>query len=247
LQPRAPFASFTFAAAFILGGSAVALAEPPPLQEMDRASEGLAAVGLPLHYRQGRSLYRDLVRKAAEQAGLPPEIADAVVRTESRYDPNATGAVGEIGLMQVRPSTARLLGFTGSLEELREPHTNIALGVAYLAGAWRLANGDICTAVMKYRAGHGETRFSERSIDYCLRVRSYLAEANYPVTGEVPSPTAGFADIGPRWGFGTGSVAAARRLASHTKVRSRVAWGVYDREMKAFDARARAAMSIIMR
>ncbi len=225
----------------------MALAEPPPLQEMDRASEGLAAVGLPLHYRQGRSLYRDLVRKAAEQAGLPPEIADAVVRTESRYDPNVTGAVGEIGLMQVRPSTARLLGFTGSLEELREPHTNIALGVAYLAGAWRLANGDICTAVMKYRAGHGETRFSERSIDYCLRVRSYLAEANYPVTGEVPSPTAGFVDIGPRWGFGTGSVAAARRLASHTKLRSRVAWGVYDREMKAFDARARAAMSIIMR
>ena len=152
----------------------------------------------------------------------------------ARYNPNVTGAVGEIGLMQVRPSTARLLGFTGSLEELREPHTNIALGVAYLAGAWRLANGDICTAVMKYRAGHGETRFSERSIDYCVRVRSYLAEANYPVTGEVPSPTVGFVDIGPRWGFGTGTVAAARRLASHTKLKSRVAWGAYDREMKSF-------------
>jgi len=63
----------------------------------------------------------------------------------------------------------------------------------------------------------------------------------------VPSPTAGFVDIGPRWGFGTGSVAAARRLASHTKLTSRVAWGVYDREMKVFDTRARAAMSIIMR
>jgi soluble lytic murein transglycosylase-like protein len=247
LRSRAPFASFAFAATFILGGTAAALAEPPPLQEMDKVSEGLAAVGLPLHYREGRSLYRDLVKKAAERAGLPPEIADAVVRTESAYNPNVTGAVGEIGLMQVRPSTARLLGFTGSLEELREPHNNIALGVAYLAGAWRLANGDICTAVMKYRAGHGETRFSERSIDYCVRVRSYLAAANYPVTGEVPSPTLGFVDTGPRWGFGTGSVAAARRLASHTKLRSRVAWGAYDRDMKSFDARARAAISIIMR
>ncbi len=155
MRGRAPLASLTLAAAFLLGGYAASLGEPPPFQEMDKVSEGLAAVGLPLHYRQGRSLYRDLVKKAAEQAGLPPEIADAVVRTESAYNPNVTGAVGEIGLMQVRPSTARLLGFTGSLEELREPHTNIALGVAYLAGAWRLAHGDICTAVMKYRAGHG--------------------------------------------------------------------------------------------
>jgi Transglycosylase SLT domain len=247
LNARSFFAGFSLATALVFGSSSTLLAEPQPLQEMDKVSEGLAAAGFPLHYRNGRALYRDLVKKAAERAGLPLEIVDAVIRTESAYDPNVTGAVGEIGLMQVRPSTARLLGFTGTLEELREPHTNIALGVAYLAGAWRLANGDLCTAVMKYRAGHGETRFSERSIDYCLRVRSYLAEANYPVSGEVPSPTMGFADIGPRWGFGTGSVAAARRLASHTKLRSRVAWRVYDREMKALDARARASMSIMTR
>ena len=245
MRPGPPLATFTFAAALILLDSAALFADPPPLQEMDRASEGLAAAGFPVHYRQGRSLYRDLVRKAAERAGIPPEIAEAVVRTESGYNPNVTGPVGEIGLMQVRPSTARLLGFTGSLEELREPHTNIALGVAYLAGAWRLANGDLCTVVMKYRAGHGETRFSPRSIDYCVRVRSYLAEANYPITGEVPSPTMGFVDSGPRWGFGTGSVAAARRLATHTKLKSRVAWRNYDRDMKALDARARAAISII--
>ncbi|MBV9753711.1 MAG: hypothetical protein JO188_14420, partial [Hyphomicrobiales bacterium] len=43
----------------------------------------------------------------------------------------------------------------------------------------------------------------------------------------------------------TGSVAAARRLATHTKLKSRVAWRNYDRDMKALDARARAAISII--
>jgi soluble lytic murein transglycosylase-like protein len=240
-------ASLAFAASLVLDGSSRLLAEPQPLQEMDRVGEGLAAAGIPLRYHHGRALYRDVVKAAAAKAGLPAEIVDAVIRTESGYDPNVTGTVGEIGLMQVRPSTARLLGFTGTLEEMREPRTNIALGVAYLAGAWRLANGDICTTVMKYRAGHGETRFSARSIDYCQRVRSYLAEANYPVTGEVPSPSFGFVDIGPRWGFGTGSVAAARRLAAHAKLRSRVAWRSYDLQMKALDARARSGMSIIMR
>jgi hypothetical protein len=235
------------AVAFLLFGSRALLAEPPALQDMDRVSEGLAAAGFSLRYHTGRALYRSLVKVQAEHAGLPPEIVDAVIRTESAYNPNVTGAVGEVGLMQVLPSTARMLGFTGTLEELREPHTNIALGVAYLAGAWRLANGDICTTVMKYRAGHGETRFSPRSIDYCLRVRSYLAEANYPVTGEVPAPTFGFIDSGPRWGFGTGSVAATRRLAAHQKLRSRVAWRGYDQQMKAFDARARASVSIMVR
>jgi soluble lytic murein transglycosylase-like protein len=222
-------------------------ADPQPLQEMDRVTEGLAAAGLPLHYHSGRRLYRDLVKQAAEQAGIPVEIVDAVIRTESGYNPNVTGAVGEIGLMQVRPSTARMLGFSGTENELREPHTNIRYGVAYLAGAWRLAKGDICTAVMKYRAGHGETRFSVRSIDYCVRVRSYLAEVNYPITGDVPGPTFGYIDTGPRWGFGTGSVAAARRLATHRKLRSRVAWRGYDQQMRSFDARARAGMSIMTR
>jgi len=240
-------ASFALAVSFALDGASPAVAEPQPLQEMDKVDQGLAAVGLPLRYRQGRALYRQVVKAAAEKAGLPVEIVDAVIRTESGYNPNVTGAVGEIGLMQVRPSTARLLGFSGTLEEMREPRTNIALGVAYLAGAWRLANGDICTTVMKYRAGHGETRFSVRSIDYCQRVRSYLAEANYPVTGDVPSPTFGFVDIGPRWGFGTGSVAAARRLAAHAKLKSRVAWRSYDLQMKAIDAKARQSLSIIMR
>jgi soluble lytic murein transglycosylase-like protein len=248
-KARLFWAQLPLAAAFWLALSpAQALrAEPQSAQEMDRVTEGLAAAGLPLRYHSGRRLYRDLVKQAAERYGLPFEIVDAFIRTESGYNPNVTGAVGEVGLMQVRPSTARMLGFTGTLEELREPHTNIAYGVQYLAGAWRLANGDICTTAMKYRAGHGETRFSARSIDYCLRVRSYLAEVNYPVTGDVPQPTFGFVDAGPRWGVGTGSVAAAHRLAAHKKLKSRVAWRGYDQQMKAFDAQARAALSIMGR
>jgi soluble lytic murein transglycosylase-like protein len=240
-------ATSILAAGLLLAEASPSRADPPALQGMEGVTEGLAAAGARVRYHKGRALYHGLVVRNAIRDGLPPAIADAVVRTESGYDPNVTGGVGEIGLMQVRPSTARMLGFTGTLEELREPRTNIRLGVAYLAGAWRLADGDICTAVMKYRAGHGETRFSPRSVDYCVRVRSYLAEANYPVTGEVPKPTFGFADNGPRWGFGMGSVAAARRLATHRKLRSRVAWGAYDREMKALDAKARAATSIMGR
>jgi hypothetical protein len=110
---------------------------------------------------------------------------------ESGYNPGAIGGVGEIRLMQILPSTARMLGFGGSLSELAVPATNIHYGVMYLAEAWRLAGGDLCTAVMKYRAGHGETRFSYRSVDYCVAVRSKLIARGFPVTGSVPVATFG--------------------------------------------------------
>lgn len=138
-----------------------------------------------------RARFRALIEKETAQAGLPPEIAEAVMAVESGYNPEAVGGVGEIGLMQILPSTAAMLGFRGTLAELAMPETNIRYGVTYLAKAWRLAGGDLCTAAMKYRAGHGETRFSVLSVNYCVAVRSKLAARGFRVTGNVPVATFG--------------------------------------------------------
>ncbi len=143
----------------------------------------------------GRGAFRAIIAREASSAGLPPELVDAVMAAESGYNPSAVGADGEIGLMQIMPATARMLGFVGSAEELGLPEINIHFGAKYLAGAWRLAGQDICTTAMKYRAGHGETRFSFRSVDYCKRIRAHLAAAGFPVTGSVPPPS-----FGPQFG-----------------------------------------------
>jgi hypothetical protein len=34
---------------------------------------------------------------------------------------------------------------------------------------------------MKYRAGHGEERMSERSVEYCRRARAHLAAIGSPL------------------------------------------------------------------
>ncbi len=141
----------------------------------------------------GRELYRRLAQQHATANRIPFAIVDAVMNVESGYKPEAIGDSGEVGLMQVLPSTATMLGYKGGLEALAVPATNIQYGTQYLAGAWRRADGDICTTVMKYRAGHGETRFSEKSVAYCVRVRAKLKAAGYPVTGKVPKPTFAFA------------------------------------------------------
>ena len=157
-----------------------------PQQEGRGAKDEPPARGL-----EGRARYRALVEKETAHVNLSPEIAEAVMAVESAYDPGAIGSSGEIGLMQVMPSTARMLGFTGALADLAAPEINIHYGVTYLAQAWRLAGGDLCTAVMKYRAGHGETRFSALSVDYCVAIRAKLAARGFPVTGAVPVATFG--------------------------------------------------------
>jgi hypothetical protein len=161
------------------------------------AAAGAALARPPLdELARGKALYRRIGEAEALRNRIPFAIVDAVMRVESGYNPGARGDVGEVGLMQILPSTADMLGFKGPLSALAEPATNIAYGTQYLAEAWRLSNQDICTTVMKYRAGHGETRFSVKSVNYCRRVRSHLASIGFPVTGEVPKPTFGFNEGG---------------------------------------------------
>ncbi|MFC3325155.1 lytic transglycosylase domain-containing protein [Mesorhizobium cantuariense] len=131
-----------------------------------------------------RQTFKAFASCQASIYGLEPMLAHAVIEIESGFDPGAQGADGEVGLMQVMPATARMLGFRGSLDDLSAPATNIALGVKYLAQANRLAAGDLCTTVMKYRAGHNESRFSALSVRYCQR------SAGYPGKGRVRSDRA---------------------------------------------------------
>lgn len=148
---------------------------PPP------AVEGL--IGLPQTYTKGRSTYLALITREAEQRGLPAAIADAVAKVESGFDPNAVGGVGEVGLMQVRPQTAAMLGYAGGVAGLFEPEVNVRFGVAYLARAWELAGGDVCRTLMKYRAGWGEERMTPLSFEYCRRARGHLAAIGSPLAG----------------------------------------------------------------
>lgn len=171
-------------------------------------------------WRAARNEYRAIIDREALAFGLPPALVDAVMAVESRYNPASVGMDGEVGLMQVMIPTARMLGFTGTPSELARPEVNVHYGAKYLAGAWRLAGGDLCTAAMKYRAGHGETRFSFLSVDYCVRVRGHLAANGVAVSGPVPQPTFGTRGGQARSGRPASSAAAVNFAALNTRLRA---------------------------
>ncbi|MEL6505212.1 MAG: transglycosylase SLT domain-containing protein [Pseudomonadota bacterium] len=125
--------------------------------------------------KEGRRRYRSLIAKHAKANNVPVKLAMAVVEVESSYRRGATGAAGEIGLMQLMPRTARFIGYKGSMKALYDPDTNLRWGMKYLGKARRLGNGSLCGTILKYNAGHGAKRMNPISARYCKRIRRIMA------------------------------------------------------------------------
>ena len=118
--------------------------------------------------------YGHLISKYAREYGVPVSLANAVVRIESNFNPKARGAAGEVGLMQIKPATARSMGYGGSVKGLYDPETNIRFGMKYLAAAHQLGGGETCGTILKYNAGHGAKRMNPISKRYCGKVLALL-------------------------------------------------------------------------
>lgn len=116
-----------------------------------------------------------LIEKAARDHSLPPSLLDAVVRVESRYNPNVRHA-GAIGLMQIKLATARGIGFTGDAAALGRPETNLQWGAKYLARAYQLSKGDTCLTLARYQGGHQVASMTAAGKAYCAKVRTVLAQ-----------------------------------------------------------------------
>ena len=96
---------------------------------------------------------RDIVKLAARQAELPPELVDSVVRAESGYRAGALSPKGAIGMMQLMPGTAKTLH-----ADPHDPAQNIYAGTMYLRELLaRYQNSDhqVSEALAAYNAGPG--------------------------------------------------------------------------------------------
>lgn len=107
--------------------------------------------------------HRDVILEAARAQNLDPYLVAAVIRAESKWDPDAVSPKGARGLMQVLPATgawaAREMGLEAySDERLFEPETNIRVGTWYLADLRDEFGGDWVLVLAAYNGGRRTVR-----------------------------------------------------------------------------------------
>jgi soluble lytic murein transglycosylase-like protein len=110
------------------------------------------------------------VLAAADRYKLSPLLIDAVARQESGYRINAVSPVGAIGVMQLMPGTARMLGV-----DPRDPHANIDGGARYLRHLLDRFGGDLALALAAYNAGPARVERA-RGVPRIAETQNYVAK-----------------------------------------------------------------------
>lgn len=146
---------------------------------------------------------------------LQPELLNAVMRQESRFDQMAESRSGAMGLMQLMPKTAIYISGNKAKYkdeqaqlEFLEPEINLELGQRYLANLMKSSNvdGEVMSLLIAYNAGPGNLNKFKRELsdidDPLLFIesiplpetRAYIERvlANYwiyQMRGKQPTPT----------------------------------------------------------
>lgn len=103
----------------------------------------------PLCPRETR--YHPIILAASMKYNVDPALVKAIIKAESGYNPTAVSKKGAVGLMQLMPATANVLG----VEDLFNPEHNINGGVKYLRQLINRFAGNLELAVAAYNSGIG--------------------------------------------------------------------------------------------
>jgi soluble lytic murein transglycosylase len=133
--------------------------------------------------------FPEYLKKYSTEFGVDPLYVLAVMREESRFDPEAGSYVGALGLMQVMPATGKSIAnslgiknFTSQM--LLDPETSIKMGCFYLSEQLKNFNGNNYFASGAYNGGPGAMSkwISERgnkNIDEFIELIPYDETRNY--------------------------------------------------------------------
>jgi len=128
-----------------------------------------------------------LVFRAAGSYAVDPFLIEAVMRQESRFDPQAQSPADAYGLLQLLPQTATRVAATGHPvppSALIEPEINIDLGTRYLSGLLARFAGNVLKVLAAYNGGEAavekwERRFGDLDLDEFVESISYRETRDY--------------------------------------------------------------------
>ena len=122
---------------------------------------------------------KHLLREASDTHGIDYELLQAVIATESGFNPQAVSPKGAVGLMQLIPPTAERYGVKAEKDlplqkKLTDPRVNITAGSRYLRDLIKMFPGQLELAVAAYNAGEGAVQRAGNKIPNYPETISYV-------------------------------------------------------------------------
>lgn len=102
---------------------------------------------------------------------IDPYLIAAVIRTESKFIPNARSPKGAIGLMQIMPETGQWVAgqlqyANYSVDVLLDPDANVRFGTWYLATLYREFYANDILMLAAYNGGRGNVKQWMRQLNW---------------------------------------------------------------------------------
>jgi len=121
-----------------------------------------SVVGTPEH-----KSYIEIIEAASQKYRIPSALIKAVIKQESNFEEKSVSSKGAMGLMQLMPGTADLLGVQNPFDA-RE---NIFGGTRYLGDLLNLYKGNLNKALAAYNAGPQKV---QKKIPDIAETRSFI-------------------------------------------------------------------------
>lgn len=107
--------------------------------------------------------YEEHIFYSAEATGADPFLVMAIIRVESKFEPQKQSPKGAQGLMQLMPETVDWIisegKFSPAFRDLvYDPQVNIHMGSWYISGLVREFQGNKIAAIAAYNAGPGNVK-----------------------------------------------------------------------------------------
>lgn len=139
------------------------------------------------------------LRSASALHGVDYYLMQALIATESGFNPRARSHRGAVGLMQVMPSTAVRMGLVADKgrpvhRKLQDPQTNIHYGTKYFATIQSMFSGRIDLALAAYNAGEGAVQRAGNQVPNYKETRSFVRKVteiydSLKARASAPSPS----------------------------------------------------------
>jgi soluble lytic murein transglycosylase-like protein len=134
----------------------------------------------------------EIVQRVAPEYGIHPNLAYAIIRAESNFNPQAVSPRNAQGLMQLIPATAARFNVSKPFD----PEQNIRGGLSYLRWLMAYFKGQVPLVAAAYNAGEGNVEryrgvppFPETQ-GYIRRIQEVFHLQQHPYDEAVTKPTA---------------------------------------------------------